>query len=103
MKNSSTNVANINRQLQNAKTDILVDYIRLDSNRIIIVTNKVAQQSNLTIIDQYVKNSSDINTLQVEELRLPKSKSYLKIIGIPFYPHGNSQDRLTLADIETIL
>ena len=42
MKNSSMNVANINRLLQNAKTDILVDYIRLDSNRIIIVTNKVA-------------------------------------------------------------
>ena len=42
MKNSLMNVANINRQLRNAKTDILVDYIRLDSNGIIIVTNKVA-------------------------------------------------------------
>ena len=103
MKNSSTNVANINRQLRNAKTDILVDYIRSDSNGIIIVTNKVAQQSDLTIIDQYVKNSNDINALQVEELRLPKSKSYLKITGIPFYPYGNLQDRLTSADIEIIL
>ena len=27
MRNSSINVANINRELQNAKTDILVDYI----------------------------------------------------------------------------
>ena len=27
MKNSSLNVANVNRQLRNAKTDILVDYI----------------------------------------------------------------------------
>ena len=88
MKNSSTNVANINRQLQNAKTDILIDYIRSDSNGIIIVTNKVAQQSDLTIIDQYVKNSSDINALQVEESRLPKSKLYLKIIGIPSTPTG---------------
>ena len=103
MKNSSMNMANINRQLRNAKTDILVDYIRSDSNGIIIVTNKVAQQSDLSIIDQYVKNSSDINALQVEDLRLPKSKSYLKIIGIPFYPHVNSQDKLTSADIETIM
>ena len=63
MKNSSMNMANINRQLRNAKTDILVDYIRSDSNGIIIVTNKVVQQSDLTIINQYVKNSSDINTL----------------------------------------
>ena len=103
MKNSSTNVANINRQLRNAKTDILVNYIRSDSNGIIIVMNKIAQQLDLTIIDQYIKNSSDINALQVEESRLPKSKSYLKIIGIPFYPHVNSQDRLTSADIEIVL
>jgi len=103
MKNLSINVANINRQLRNAKTDILVDYIKSDSNGITIVMNKVTQQSDLSIIDQYVKNSSDINTLQVEDSRLPKSKSYLKIIGIPFYPHVNSQDKLTSADIETIM
>ncbi len=60
MKNSSTNVANINRQLRNAKTDLLVDYIRSDSNRIIIVANKVAQPLDLTIIDQFVKNSNDV-------------------------------------------
>ena len=103
MKNLSTNMANINRQLQNTKTDILVDYIRSNSNRITIVTNKVAQSLDLTIIDQFVKNSSNLNALQVEESRLPKSKSYLKIIGIPFYPHMNSQDRLTSANIEIIL
>ena len=32
-----------------------------------------------------------------------KSKSYLKIIGISFYPHTNSQERLTSNDIKTIL
>jgi len=103
MKNSSLNVANVNRQLRNTKTDVLVDYIRSDSTGIIFVTNKVAQQSNLSIINQYVKNSNNINSLQVEDVRLPKSKSYLKIIGIPFYPHLDSQEKLTLADIETIL
>ena len=102
MKNLSANVANINRQLWNAKTDILVDYIRSDSNGITVVMNKVTQPSDLTIIDQFIKNSCDLNALQVEESRLPKSKSYLKIIGIPFYPHVNSQDRLTSADIEII-
>ena len=96
-------MTNINRQLCNAKTDILIDYIWSDTNGITIVTNKVAQQSDLYIIDQFMKNSSNINSLQVEDLRLPKSKSHLKIIGIPFYPHTNSQDKLTSADIETIL
>jgi len=103
MKNSSLHVANINRQLRNVKLEILVDYIQSDPLSITIITNKISQQSDLLIIDQYVKNSNDINALQVEEPRLPKSKSYLKIIGIPFFPHENSQERLTPNDVETIL
>jgi len=39
----------------------------------------------------------------MEEPHLPKCKSYLKIIGIPFFSHVNSQDKLTLNDIEMIL
>jgi len=102
MKNSSLNIANINRELRNAKTDVLVNYVCSDNMGITIVTNKVAQQSDLSIIDQYIKNSNDINALQVEDSRLPKSKSYLKIIGIPFYPHLNSQEKLTSSDVKTI-
>ena len=103
MKNSSLNVANINRELRNAKSGVLVDYVRSDNTGIIIITDKVAQQSDLSIIDRYVKNSNNINALQVKDSRLPKSKSYLKIIGILFYPHSNSQEKLTSLDIETIL
>ena len=80
-----------------------MDYIRSDNTGIVVITNKVVQQSELSIIDQYVKNSNDINSLQVENSRLPKSKLYLKIIRILFYPHVNSQEKLTLLDIETIL
>ena len=103
IRNSSLNVTNINRELQNARTNILVDYIKLDNTGIIVTTNKVAQQSDLAIIDRYVKNSNDINSLQVEDPRLPKSKSYLKIIGISYYPHADSQEKLSSSDIENIL
>ena len=103
MKNSSLHVANINRQLCNVKSEVLTDYIRADPLGITIVTSKVCQQSDLLIIDQYVKNSNDVNTLQVKEPQLPKSKSYLKIIGIPFYLHVNSQEYLSSSDIESIL
>ena len=103
MKNSSLHVANINRELHNAKTEVLVDYICSDSTGIIINTNKVGQQSDLLIIDNYLKNLNDINTLQIENSRLPMSKSYLKIIGIPFFPHSNSREKLTSLDVETIL
>ena len=103
MKSSSLHVANINRLLCNAKSDVLVDYICSDNTGIMVITSKVTQQSDMSIFDQYVKNSNDINSLPVEEPRLPKSKSYLKISGIPFFPHANSQEKLTSNDIETIL
>jgi len=90
MRNSALHMTNINRYLQNAKSEVLVDYIQSNPLSITVITNKVSQQSDLQIIDQYVKNFSNINALQVEEPRLPQSKSYLKIIGIPFFSHSNS-------------
>ena len=90
MKNSAAHVANINRLLRNAKSEVAVDYIRSDPIGLPIITNKIALQSDLQIIDQYMKKSEDINELQVEEPHLPQSKSYLKIIGIPYYPNSKS-------------
>ena len=103
MKSSSLHVANLNRLLRNAKSEVLTDYIHSDPIGITIVTNKVSQQSDMVIINNYVKSLDNINSLQVDELHHPKSKSYLKIISIPFFPHANSQERLTLNDIKTIL
>ena len=103
MKNSSLHVANINQQFRNAKSEILIDYIHAEPLGITIVTNKVSQQSDLMIINHYIKNSNNVNSLQVKEPQLPKSKSYLKIIGIPYYPHDNSQERLLSNDIELVL
>jgi len=103
MKNSSMHVANINRALRNVKSKVLVDFIRSDSLDITAVTNKVSLQSDLQIIKQYIKNSNNINTLQVEVLYLSQSKSYLKIIDILYFPHGNNQDCLTSSDMESII
>ena len=90
LKNSSAHVSNLNRLLGNAKTEVMVDFIRLDPIGLVITTNKVAVQSNLQIIDQYVKKSDDINELQVGEPRLSQSKLYLKITGILYFSNGKS-------------
>jgi len=102
-KNSMLHIAHINRLLRNAKSDIVVDFIRSDPIGPVIITNKVANQSDLQIISQYIKRSEDINELQVEEPYLPQSKSYLKIIGISFFPNGKTQDHLNASDVENIL
>ena len=66
MKNSSIHIANMNRSLRNAKSEVLVDFIWSDPLGITVVTNKVSLQSDLQIIEQYVKNADNINALQVK-------------------------------------
>jgi len=86
MEYLSLHVSNLNRLLCNAKLDVLIDYICSDPIGITTVTNKVSQQPDMSIINNYVKNLDTINSLQVDKPRLSKSKSYLKIISILFFP-----------------
>ena len=103
MKNFSIHVANMNKSLRNAKSEVLMDFIWSDPLEIMVVTNKVSLQSDLQIIEQYVKNADNIDALQVEVPWLLQSKSYLKIIGILYFPHNNSQDQLTSSDVKEII
>ena len=103
MKNSLIYVTNINRILRNMKSEVLVDFICSDLLRVTIVTNKVLLSSDLLIIESYVKNSENIDSSQVDFLCLSQSKSYLKIIGISYFLHGNMQDCLTSSNIELVI
>ena len=66
MKNSSLHITYINYSLQNAKSEVLVDFIHADNSNITVVTNKVTVQSDLYIIENYIKKVEDINTLNVD-------------------------------------
>ena len=103
MKNSLIYITNINRNLRNAKSEVLVDFICSNPLGVTIVTNKVSLPSDLLIIEKYVKNLENINLSQVDSPCLPQSKSYLKIIGIFYFLHGNMQDCLSLSNIESII
>jgi len=103
MKNSAIHIANLNRNLNNVKSEVSVNVIYPDPAGITIVTNKISQASNLTIIEKYVKNSENIDSSQVDTPHPPQSKSYLKIIGIPYFPNGNLQDCLNASDVKTII
>jgi len=84
MEESSSHVSNLNRALKNIKSEVMVDFIWLYSVGITIVTNKVASVLNLQSIENYVKNANHIDLQEAEVPCLPQSKSYLKIIGIPY-------------------
>ena len=105
IKNSLIHVANPNRNLRNAKSKVLVDFIHSNPLGITVVTNKVLLNSNLLIFEKYVKNLENIDSTQVKTPQLPQSKSYLKIIGILYYPHRsyNSQECLSSKDVKDII
>jgi len=66
MKNSLLHVANINQFLKNTKSEVLVDFILSDMACVTVITNKVAAQSDLYIIENYIKKVDDIDTINVE-------------------------------------
>ena len=79
---SSIHVTNINRALKNIKSNIMVDYIQPETTGVTIITNNIASAADLQVIEKYVKNVKNIISEDIQALRLPQSKSYLKIIGI---------------------
>ena len=102
LKNSSTHVININRALKNIKSNIMADFIWIDNKDIVISTNNIASLSDLQEIEGYFKNLACVEADKINAPRLPQSKSYLKITGIP-YLSKQSNSYLSSDKVEKIL
>ena len=79
-----THISNVNKCLKNSKSDIIVDFIQITNNGIIIITNKLANVLDLSTIEKFLKNIDNVNSDLIEGPHLPKSKLYMKIIGLPY-------------------
>ena len=44
------------------KSDIAIDFIYSDHRELILISNKVMVQSDISIISNHIKNASNINT-----------------------------------------
>jgi len=71
--------------LKGIKSNVIADFICVNSKDIIITTNNIASPSDLQAIKKYVKNATYSEPNQVQSLRLLQSKSYLKIISVPYF------------------
>ena len=100
VNSAHTHITNINKCLRNAKSDIVADFIRITNNGIVITTSKLANDLKLTTIENYLKSIQNIDSNSIESPRLPKSKSYMKIIGLPY---KINQDALSPDFIEGVL
>jgi len=68
-----------------------------------VVTCKVVSSSDLQIIKNYIKNIEYIDVMGIDVSCLPQSKSYLKIIGISYYPHDDPSTCLLSNDVKVII
>jgi len=84
VKSAHIHITNLNECLKNSKADIIADFICMSNNRIIITKNCPASPSELSRIEDFLKKINNINLDSIEGLYLPKSKSFMKIIELPY-------------------
>jgi len=77
-------MSNINRLLKDIKSEIYADFICSNNRDIIITTNNVASTLGMETIEKYIKNLNNIDLNEIMNPRLSQSKSYLKILDIPY-------------------
>ena len=98
----STHISNINRLLKGMKSEILADFICSNNKGVVIMTNKAAATSDLSIIRKYIKG---VNNMDLENMSchwLPHSKSYFKILGV-LYLLENTNVLITSEVIEEVI
>ena len=88
-------ISNINKCLKNSKSDIIVNFIQININRIIIIINRPASNLNLSTIEKYLKNIQNVNPDFIESPCLLKSKSYMKIVGLLY----SSESEVRTSDV----
>ena len=57
---------------------------------VIITTNNIAATLDLNIIEKYVKDLNNVDLINIISSRLFQSKSYMKILDIPYYIEDNN-------------
>ena len=68
---ANKHIFNINRLLKSTKSNVTADFIQLVGMGIIITTNQVASASDMNIMENYIKESTNVNTNEVSLPYLP--------------------------------
>ena len=80
----------------------MVDYIQLEISGVTIVLNSIVLASDYQVIENYTENVDNIMSENIQAPRLPQSKSYLRIIGIP-YLMENTNIHINSEFVETVI
>ena len=101
IKDSSSHIININQALKAIKSSTIANFIQVEDKGIVITTNNVSLDSDLQKVKKYVSSLSS-NADKVLLAWLSQSKSYLKIVDIPFNSE-KTNSCILLDEIENVL
>ena len=100
--NTSFHINNINKYLKDTNSNNPADFIHIDKVGIIVTTHITTSDQDIRIIEKAIKNSKKINNNSVESSRLPKSKSYLKILRLSYFSK-NTNKLITFQIVKEVL
>jgi len=101
MGEANAHIFQTNMLLKSIKSTTRAKFIHPCPGGVSINTNSVPNTSDLNTIKRYLKSINGTGNDEVLAPRLPQSKSYLKITGIPYIqPNSN---KLTSDDITTTM
>ena len=84
MANVASVVESYNKSLVEAHSKLRVESVHKAWDGVSMSTNSVASAAELEVIKQWLKKTAGLGESTEVEPRLPQSKSFLKILGVPY-------------------
>ena len=66
----SNHITNLNHTLKGIKSDTFIDFIYKDYWGLIVIANKVASLSDMSTVENYIKNVQTVDTNEVQSVQL---------------------------------
>jgi len=82
--NAASVVLSCNKDLVEARSKLRVESVCKVWNGVSMSTNSVASAAELEVIKQWLKKTAGLGESTEVEPHLPQSKSFLKILGVPY-------------------
>ena len=90
MVNAASAVESCNKGLVSVHSKLRVEPVYKAWDSMSISTNSVAFAAELEVIKQWLKKTAGLGEITEVEPRLPQSKSFLKVLGIPYWDSKSS-------------
>ena len=90
MANAASAVESCNKGLVSAHSKLRVESVHKAWDGVSMSTNSVASVAELEVIKQWLKKTAGLGEVTEVEPHLSQSKSFLKVLGIPYWDSKTS-------------